>query len=47
MDDRIEDMIRDIEIESFVKSHMYENMSSNGETSLYPRSTNFTRSLTI
>jgi len=42
-DDRLEDMIRDVEVESFAEAHGYGSMSSNAETPLYPRSTNFTR----
>jgi len=42
-DDRLEDMIRDVEDESFAKAHGYVSMSNNAETPLYPRSTNFTQ----
>jgi len=42
-DDRLEDMIRDVGTESFVEAHGYGSMSSDAETPLYPRSTNFTR----
>ena len=42
-DDRLEDMIRDVEVESFAKVHGYGSISSDAETPLYPGSTNFTR----
>jgi len=42
-DDRLEDMNRDVGAESFAKAHGYGSMSSDAETSLYPRSTNFTQ----
>jgi len=42
-DDQLEDMIHDVGVESFAKTHGYESMSSDAETPLYPRSTNFTR----
>ena len=41
--DRLEDIICDVRAESFVEVHGYGSMSSDAETSLYPRSTNFTR----
>jgi len=40
-DERLEDMIRDVRVESFAKLHGYENMFTNAETSLYPGPTNF------
>ncbi|KAK7346843.1 hypothetical protein VNO80_21366 [Phaseolus coccineus] len=44
VDDRLEDMIRDVGAESFAKAHGYGSMSSDAETPLYPGSTNnFTR----
>ena len=42
-DDRLEDMIRDVGVESFAKVHGYGSMSSDANTPLYPGSTNFTR----
>ena len=42
MDDRLEDMIRDVEAESFANA-VFENMSNDAETPLYPGSANFTR----
>jgi len=42
-DDRLEDMIRDVEAESFLEAYGYGSMSSDAKTSLYPRSTNFTQ----
>ena len=42
MDDRLEDMIRDAGAESFANA-VFENMSNDAETPLYPGSTNFTR----
>jgi len=42
-DDRLEDMICDVGAESFEEAHGYGSMSSDGETPLYPRSTNFTQ----
>ena len=41
-DDRLEDMIRDVEAESFAEAHGYRSMSSDAETPLYSRSTIFT-----
>jgi len=42
-DDRLEDMICDVRVESFAEAHRYGSMSSDAETLLYPESTNFTR----
>jgi len=42
-DDRLKDMIRDVEAKSFLEAHEYGSMSSDVETPLYPGSTNFTR----
>ena len=42
MDDRFEDMIRDVGAESFANA-VFENMSNYAKTPLYPCSTNFTR----
>jgi len=42
MNDRLEDMIRDVGAESFANA-VFENMSNDAETPLYPDSTNFTR----
>ena len=42
MNDRLEDMIRDVGVESFANA-VFENMSNDAETPLYPGSTNFTR----
>jgi len=42
-DDRLEDMIHDVGVESFAKAHGYGSMPSDAETPLYPESTNFTR----
>ncbi|XP_068503686.1 uncharacterized protein [Phaseolus vulgaris] len=39
MDDRLEDMIRDVGAESFANA-VFKNMSNDGETPLYPGSTN-------
>ena len=41
--DRLEDMIRDVGDESFAEAHGYGSISSDVKTSLYLRSTNFTR----
>jgi len=41
-DDRLEDMICDVGVESFIEAHEYGSMSSDAETPLYPGSTNFT-----
>ena len=43
MDDRLEDMIRDVGVQSFAQAHAYEEMSNDAETPLYPGCTNFTR----
>jgi len=42
MDDRLEDMIREVEVESFAEA-VFENMYKD----LYPSSTNFTRLSTV
>jgi len=42
-DDRLEDMFHDVGAEFFAEAHGYGSMSSDSETPLYPRSTNFTR----
>jgi len=42
-EDRLEDMICDVGTKSFTQAQGYESMSSDAETHLYPRSTNFTR----
>jgi len=42
-DDRLEDMIHDVGVESFAEAHGYGSMSSDVETPLYSGSTNFTR----
>ena len=42
MDDRLEDMIYDVEVESFAEV-VFENISNDVETHLYHGSTNFTR----
>jgi len=42
-DDRLEVMICDVGVESFAEVHGYGSMSSDAETLLYPKSTNFTR----
>jgi len=42
MDDRLKDMIRDVEAESFANA-VFENMSNDVENPLYPASANFTR----
>lgn len=41
MDDILEGMICDVRVQSFFKA-VYENMSIDGDTMLYPGSTNFT-----
>jgi len=46
-DDRLEDIIGDVETESFVEAHGYGSMSSDAETPLYPGSTNFTQLSTV
>ena len=42
MEDRLEDMIRDVGVQTFAKV-VYENITTDVETTLYPGSTNFTR----
>ncbi|KAK7342752.1 hypothetical protein VNO80_25708 [Phaseolus coccineus] len=42
-DDRLEDMIHDVGVESFAEVHGYRSMSSDAETPLYLGSTKFTR----
>jgi len=42
MKDRLENMIHDVRVQTFAKA-VYENMTTDGETPLYPGSTNFTR----
>ncbi|KAK4258303.1 hypothetical protein QN277_007763 [Acacia crassicarpa] len=37
MDDRIEDIIRDVEEEAFYQSHAYGNVCSDAKTPLYSR----------
>jgi len=46
-DDGLEDMIRDVGVESFAEAHGYGSMSSDAKTSSYPGSTNFTRLSTV
>jgi len=46
MDDRLENMIRDVGAESFVEA-VFKNMSNDVETPLYLGSTNFTRLSTV
>jgi len=46
-EDQLENMIRDVRVESFVEAHGYGSMSSNAKTPLYPGSTNFTRLSTV
>jgi len=41
-DDQLQDMIHDVGVESFAEAHEYGSMSSDAETLLFPRSTNFT-----
>ncbi|GAU23276.1 hypothetical protein TSUD_281710 [Trifolium subterraneum] len=43
MNDRLDDMIRDIGPESFQRAHMYDNLHKDREETLYPGCTNFTR----
>nr|KYP60237.1 hypothetical protein KK1_015688 [Cajanus cajan] len=43
MDDRLEEMLRDVGPESFKRAHMYETMCNDLEKSLYPNCTKFTR----
>jgi len=42
MEDRLEDMIRDVAVQTFVKA-VYENMTTNAKTPLCSGSTNFIR----
>jgi len=42
MDDRLEDMIRDVVVGSFANV-VFKNMSNDTKTPLYPALTNFTR----
>ena len=46
MEDRLEDMICDVEVQTFAKT-VYENMTTDAETSLYPGSTNFLQLLVV
>jgi len=46
-DDRLEDIICDVEAECVAEAHGYGSMSSDAETPLYPGSTNFTRLSTV
>jgi len=46
MDERLEDMICDVGAESFANA-VFENMSNDAETPLYPGSTNFTQLSTV
>jgi len=46
MDDRLEDMIHDVGVQSFANA-VFKNMSNDAETLLYPGSTNFTRLSTV
>ena len=41
MDDRVEDMIRDIGEEAFERSHVHDNLSTEAERPLYPGCTKF------
>ncbi|WJX12650.1 hypothetical protein P8452_03121 [Trifolium repens] len=43
MNDRLDDMIRDIGPESFQRAHMYDTLRKDREETLYPGCTNFTR----
>nr|KYP36575.1 hypothetical protein KK1_042298 [Cajanus cajan] len=43
MDDRLEEMLRDVGPESFKHAHMYETMCNDLEKPLYPNCTKFTR----
>ncbi|CAK8541326.1 unnamed protein product [Lathyrus sativus] len=43
MDDRLEDMMRDIGQDSFKKAHAYDTLCSDKDKPLYPGCTNFTR----
>ncbi|KAI4313341.1 hypothetical protein L6164_026327 [Bauhinia variegata] len=42
MDDRPEDMIRDIGAESFEESHVFDKLCSNADKPSHPRCTKFT-----
>jgi len=44
-EDNMEDLIRDVGVESFAQAHVYETMSVDAKTSLYVSSTKFTRLL--
>jgi len=46
MDNRLKDKIRDVGAESFTQA-VFENISNDAETPLYPGSTNFTRLLVV
>jgi ssDNA-binding Zn-finger/Zn-ribbon topoisomerase 1 len=43
MDDRLEDMMRDIGEDSFKRAHVYDTLCSDKDKPLYPGCTNFTR----
>ncbi|XP_045816279.1 uncharacterized protein LOC123909482, partial [Trifolium pratense] len=43
IDDRLEDMMRDIGEDSFKRAHVYETLCSDKDEPLYPGCTNFTR----
>ncbi|XP_058784347.1 uncharacterized protein LOC131659130 [Vicia villosa] len=43
MDDRLEDMMRDIGQDSFKRAHVYDSLYNDKDTPLYPGCTNFTR----
>nr|KYP76305.1 hypothetical protein KK1_020539 [Cajanus cajan] len=43
MDDRLEEMLRDVDPESFKRAHMYETICNDLEKPLYPNCTKFTR----
>lgn len=43
MDDRLEDMIRNVGEESFKKAHVYDNLRKDKEQPLYPGCTKFSR----
>ncbi|XP_058775142.1 uncharacterized protein LOC131649398 [Vicia villosa] len=47
MDDRLEDMMRDIEQYSFKRTHAYDSLYINKDTPLYPGCTNFTCLLAV
>ena len=42
VDDRIEDMIRDIGVEAIERTHMFEDLCSDAENPLYPGCNHFT-----